>query len=555
MEGFSLPPPNELGFAPKFIDWRPEQLDGINFAIDQFERGKRVVAISAPTGSGKSLLAMTVAQLTPGVRRAVYLTSTKGLEDQVEEDFRNVGAFDIRGQKNYPCLALDTGGEHHKLARGGGFRKSVAGCDEGPCHFGVSCSLAPERGNSPSSPQPACAYYGAVWSARRSGLVVTNYAYWLSMNRHGGGLGDFDLLILDEGHNADAELERFLTFELDEEDAWRGRVMLPATDALPVWRDWANKALPALKDMVDETAKPDTAWAMDEIRQLKETHTRFETLAGIEPEHWVIERTATGAKFSPIRVGKYRHALLGDIPKVLILSATLTRKAVSRLGIANKDYGFIELPSSFPVERRPVRLITAAPAVWVDSKHNTEGDFDLWRLRIDNLIRPRIAKGSGIIHTVSYKRAKHLVRTSQFRDRMIMPADSRGTIEAVEKFKNSTEPVILVSPAVHTGYDFPYDAARWQIIGKLPFPDSRGPIMEARTKDDKEYFAFSTAATLQQMAGRIVRAEDDWGETLIVDNNMSWFVNRYGYLFTRSFLDSYEELSYLPQPLEFSGEL
>lgn len=551
-DDFTLPPPAELGFAPKFIDWRPEQLDGINFALEQFDAGKRVVAISAPTGSGKSLMAMTIAQLTPGVRRTVYLTSTKGLEDQVEADFRSVGAFDIRGQKNYPCLALAHDGEHSKLSRVG-LRKSAAGCDEGPCHFGVSCSLAPERGNTANGPQPACNYYGAVWSAKRSSLIVTNYAYWLSINRHGGGLGDVDLLILDEGHNADAELEKFLTFTVTEEDAWRARSALPAGDSIGEWQGWAARAMPTFKEMLEEVAKPDTAWEMDEIRLMKESAAKFEMLSNVEPKDWVIERGVAESKFSPIHVGKYRHALLGDVPKVVITSATLTRKSLSRLGIAAKDSAFTELPSSFPVERRPVYLVAAVPQVFVDSKHNTDGDFDLWRLRIDNLIRPRIENGSGIIHTVSYKRAKHLVRTSQFRDRMIMH-DSRGTIEAVEKFKNSKEPLILVSPSIHTGYDFPYDAARWQIIGKLPFPDSRGPIMEARAKDDKEYFAHSTAATLQQMAGRIVRAEDDWGETLIVDNNMSWFVNRYGYMFTRSFLDSFEEVAYLPKPLWFSDE-
>lgn len=550
---FSLPPPAELGFAAKFIDWRPEQLDGINFAIEQFDAGKRVVAISAPTGSGKSLMAMTIAQLTPGVRRAVYLTSTKGLEDQVERDFRGIGAFDIRGQRNYPCLALDTGGEHAKLQKTS-LRKTAPGCDEGPCHFGLSCSLAPERGNSPSGPQPACSYYGAVWSARRSTLVVTNYAYWMSINEHGGGIGEFDLIILDEGHHADQELEKFLTFKVTEEDAWRARATLPSGDSAAAWRGWAGVALPTVNGLVEDVAKPDSAWQLDEIRQLKETQARITRLSEIEPKDWVVEAGVSETKFSPINVGRYANStLLQKVPKVLILSATLTRKAVHRLGIASKDMAFSELPSSFPVERRPVRLITAAPQVWVDSKHSSDADFYSWTLRIDNLIRPRIENGSGIIHTVSYARAKFLLKHSRFKDRMIMH-DSRGTIEAVERFKNAKEPVILVSPSIHTGYDFPYEAARWQIIGKLPFPDSRGPIMEARAKDDKEYFAHATASTLQQMAGRIVRAEDDWGETLIVDMNMSWFVNRYGYLFTRSFLDAYEELAYLPQPLEFSDE-
>ena len=549
---FSLPPPVELGFAPKFIDWRLEQLDGINFALDAYMGGTRAVAISAPTGSGKSLMAMTIAQLTPGVRRAVYLTSTKGLEDQVAEDFRGVGAFDVRGQRNYVCRALQPDGEHAKLARYN--MHSAPTCDDGPCHFGHACSLAGDRGN-PTSARPSCDYYGAVWKAQRSSLVVTNYAYWMSQNAYGQGLGEFDLLIIDEAHHVEQELEKFLTLKFTEEDAWRLRgTFLPDSDSVSEWKTWANGHIEELTGRLETATKPESSYDLQSRRELQETHRKMQTLAGLTPKDWVLERFSGYVTLSPIKVSLYAEAaLLRSVPKVLLLSATLTPKTSSLIGFSTADVAFHSIPSSFPRERRPVYLVTAAPAVFVDSKHAEEAWLEMWRIRIDNLIRPRLESGSGLIHTVAYKRGKYLQKTSQFRKEMIFH-DSKGTADAVKLFRDSDEPRILVSPSIHPGWDFPYDHARWQIVGKMPFPDTRGPIMEARMKEDPEYSANLTATTLQQIAGRIVRAEDDWGETLIVDMNAQWFVRKYRHLFSESFLDSWQEVSYLPKPLHFTDE-
>jgi Rad3-related DNA helicase len=70
-----------------------------------------------------------------------------------------------------------------------------------------------------------------------------------------------------------------------------------------------------------------------------------------------------------------------------------------------------------------------------------------------------------------------------------------------------------------TGVDFPYDAARFALLPKMPFPNKTEPIMQARMRHVPGYYDHYTMQTFVQACGRIVRAADDWGEVAVVDEN------------------------------------
>jgi len=101
-----------------------------------------------------------------------------------------------------------------------------------------------------------------------------------------------------------------------------------------------------------------------------------------------------------------------------------------------------------------------------------------------------------------------------------------------------------------TGWDFPYDSCYFQIIGKIPYPDTRGEIQQARTKQDPHYQSYVAMQTLVQIAGRGVRAEDDKCETLVVDDNMLWFISRYKEFAPKWFHDAVRFSRVIPSPIE-----
>ena len=108
-------------------------------------------------------------------------------------------------------------------------------------------------------------------------------------------------------------------------------------------------------------------------------------------------------------------------------------------------------------------------------------------------------------------------------------------------------PAILVSPSVVTGYDFPYDECRFQIVGKLGFPDTRDPIMKARIKKDPDYSSYLAMQSLVQSSGRGGRATDDWCETFIIDDNAKWFLWKFKHFAPDWFMRAYTRLQFVPK--------
>ena len=156
----SIITPSDLGLPAKFHTWRPGQWASIETTL---ETDKRFIAVSTPTGGGKSVYAVASAILE--AKRATYLTSSKGLQSQLHDDFSECGMIDMRGRQNYQCI------------------KGNISCSEGrilECRDG------------------GCPYNASRNDFLNADLASTNYAYYFSSVMHSEGVGDCGMLILDE---------------------------------------------------------------------------------------------------------------------------------------------------------------------------------------------------------------------------------------------------------------------------------------------------------------------------------------------------------------------
>lgn len=401
--------------------------------------------------------------------------------------------------------------------------------------------------------RPNCAYYGTLFDSRRAELVSSNYSMYLTSEEYSEGLGAFDLLILDEAHDADKELENFLTLEISVDDAHSIQTKLLKTDDVRIWRDWANHHRGALASRIElrETYPPKDIEGARDLRHMKMLLGKLKRLSELDPLAWILDADGLRAKFAPIRVSQYAEEhLFRKIPHVLLMSATMTRKTTQLLGIPADQLTFWECPSRFPVERRPIICVNTHPSVRVDARMRDD-DKLMWLRRIDRLIEPRRALGrKGIIHTVSYQRTKELLASSEHRDLMLVH-DTANTREMVQQFKASKEPVILVSPSMVTGYDFPNDQCRYNIIAKVPIPDMRGPIMSVRKEIDPELSGYLAMIKLIQACGRAVRGPEDWAETFVIDDHFSdWFLSKYRKHAPRWFLEAIRYVDTYPEPLD-----
>lgn len=534
--------PCDIGLPSHFTDWRPKQLDAVNFITDT---DKRFIATCAPTGFGKSLMYMAAAYLSG--MRTVVLTSTKGLQDQIARDFETIST-DIRGMQNYLCSQATRYGMSPKTR-----------VSDGPCHHGASCGLK----------SGGCEYFDLYRLAQKADIVVTNYQCWLydrlKGQRKEGNLSSdkpVDMLICDEAHDAVEELSSFLAVELERKDCLSLGVTWPRSGYTQTeWRDWASHWEQTLDHRLDDLKEQmgSNGWSsslMHEIKVTKELQRKIERVSLMQDE-WVIEEfersgdEARRVKFDPLWPRLYaERSLFRGIGKIVLVSATVREKTAELLGVPSDQLAFQEFPSSFPVANRPVIHV---PTVRMNHRNEQDDNQMMWFLRKLDLLLDRRGDRKGVIHSVSYKRARFILDNSKHASKMMIHgSDTRAlTIDRFIRARPESG-AILVSPSVDTGYDFAGELAEYQIICKLPFPDTRGTVMKARCQQDKDYSAYLTAMVIQQMTGRVCRSETDRGETLITDDNCVWMVPKFRRYFNGWWLHSYrsQPQGRLPEPLE-----
>ncbi len=503
-----LPDPAMIGLPAKFTHWRPGQDRAILAAVDS---KKRFIVQNAPTGFGKTIAYMAQALLS-GARTAV-LTASKGLQSQLLHDFAECGLVDVRGQNNYKCRALQPGGDHYSYA----IAAPSENCDSGPCHAGAFCSLR----------KGGCHYFDAVAVARNSRLVVTNYTYWIAQHRYSEGLGAFDLLVMDEAHDAPDELAQSMEVEISEFDVQTLLgITLPHGEDPLRWKEWGTGAASVAArrwDALDAGIKQGSSshTVLREAHTLKNLLKRLQVIAQMEGG-WLVERRPKSARIAPIWPAPYAERYLFlNTPKIVFVSATVKEKTLELLGVKPGEFEFHEYPSTFPVARRPV-----IPVPSVRCNHNwSEIEQRTWVRRIDQIISKRLDR-KGIVHTTSYDRRNLVLTYSEHRAIMLFN-DGTNTRTTVEKFRNAAPPCVLVSPSLTTGWDLPFEECEYSIIGKIPFPDTRSPITKARTEQDADYGPYLAVQVIVQASGRGMRSVDDQCEIFILDENWRWFWPKY----------------------------
>ena len=520
-----LPPPTAFGAPDKFGEWRPNQEQ----AVLQMVGGEyRFLMQVQPTGSGKSLCYVMAAILSG--ERALILTSTKALQDQIMADFGNsFPIVDVRGQAGYVCL-----------------HNTEVNCDNGLCHVGYECEL---KGKG-------CLYYDAVRRARNTQIVVTNYAFWMAAAKAEDPIGKFDLLVLDEAHDAPEWVMKAMSATISKQiEGDTGKRMVEGEEP-GEWRDWAGMMIGVVQDKRKEVEKVIATTrergSISKGMRLKQYERALVNVTGNSPANMVIDKESVPdhVVIEPISaVGLAEKLLFRGIGKVVLTSATVRPKTLHMMGIGNTaniqgngELVIEEYPSPFDSSRRPV--------IWVPTVRvqfgMTVGDIRRWIAQIDNVIRQRQDR-KGVIHSVSYARAREIMGGSEFRDIMIIH-DKRSLAYSITTFKKRNPPAILISPSVSTGYDFPYDQCEYQIISKVPFPDTRSPSIKARTKHDPEYSYYITMQQIVQASGRGMRSEDDQCEVFIVDDNWQWFSYKWRKFAPKWFTESYVMGRTIPRP-------
>lgn len=514
--------PSDLGLPLKFKKFRSypgfSQWDtavGISSAEYRFS------GLQAPPGCGKTTINIAASRLLDS-SRTLYLTVNKPLQNQLMNDFADseINLFNLIGHSAYPCAnrRVDDSGDISEIE-----------CSEG---------------------RDSCPYWQDVEKSLSRTHVSSNIANWVTIAKIGDKdrFGKFDLLILDEAHNLEKLLCDLLAIKFSRRGVYELiECNMPKIDeSVRVWIEWARVCHLVCVRHIAESRRID---ALDRVKstltkRLERLAKNLLTVAEIDDD-WIVESTSTGAQLTPVFADRYAEEyLFRGIPRVILSSATLTRKDFEYLGIDNDNSHLIEIESGFDAARRPFYYW---PTTKVD-RDMVEGQIIKVVNRMDRYYDSRQALGwKGLIHTVSYEHAKTISKFSKHNIITHIPRDKQ---RAIDNFMSRTDPCILASPVISEGMDFSGDAARCQFIWKVPTKYSKDPLIAARKKRDPKYPYYLAAKDMLQMTGRICRSMTDYGETVIFDCHWgNWMISAVPW--PKYFRSSWRTIKEIPPPLKF----
>lgn len=274
----------------------------------------------------------------------------------------------------------------------------------------------------------------------------------------------------------------------------------------------------------------------------------------------------------PMKIGRIMQSFFYNRQnRVLLTSGTWVGIdcLINKYGIDRDSYEFIQIPSTFPKENRPVYIVDSP--VYMDfSKKDEYGqylyktksgivDFNKQLSYLINLVRIKIKNQHGIInpnmviHCFTFQISRMIAEfgygindqwlfQSQSDQFNILNHNSSNVVNYQPKeyiiqkmMDNPDSGLIAVSPSVSEGVDFKDGRARAQFILKCPIPYLGDTYINSHAKGnpdigipaDSKFIPRYIFTTMIQQYGRVMRSETDWGYTIVVDQAIKRYLNAY----------------------------
>ena len=521
---------------------RESQHKAIEFSIEKIvKENKRFVIIEAGTGVGKSAVGLTIARYIDKLihdesskygKGAYFLTTQKILQEQYIKDFGRFGGKmrSIKSSANYQCrfMKKNTCAESLRALK----------TEDKSSNFFKSCAFK-------------CTYKKAKEEFLESTESVTNFPYFLAETTYSGKITPRNIMIVDEAHNAAEELSKFI--EVSVSNRFSSKVLkieIPELTSQSKAFKWINEVY--CKKLFSHTKHVESM--LEKYAGLKEKLNEFSSLAKqyelldkhackirrflelYDKDNWVynpIKLDDGGRKieFKPIDVSEYAEDMLFKHAKVVIMmSATIidNKSFCKMLGISENDAAFINIPSPFPKDNRPIIFANVGRM----SSREIENTLPKLKMAVKAILKEH--KGEkGIIHCHSYKIAWFLKKG--IKDSRLLIHDSSNREEILKKHINSKQPTVLLSPSMTEGVDLKGDLSRFQVICKVPYPYLGDKLISKKMHKWRWWYPYQTAKTVLQSVGRSVRSDHDHAVTYILDSDWEKFFRNNAGLFSKDF--------------------
>ena len=550
---------------PSFRKFQAEALSVAYWALenDDFHN----IVIQAPTGIGKSAIAMTIQSQ---FKSAYLLTPSLGLTEQYKADYGH-RLEEVRGRSNFDCWVRS------------GTAKGA------PCwtRTNGSCkhSKRKEDGGDP------CPYYEQRFAAEDASLTLSNPAYLFRAVRGYTNFEQREFAIIDEAHDMEGFIHDLLEVRLSAKE-WTtvfGKGRFPNHLTPKDWRAEIKERIEVAREVLSKAeADLNITKSEKEVERIKEAVSKMETALEVlvQPNnvHISFENSRWGEFLiiKPIRVRNYAAEILESVAeRRIFLSATVLDidTFLHGLGLEDQRTLYINITKSpFPKENFNVHYVPCGSMSWGKRKHTIPK-----QVKALDAILKRYPNKRGVILPHSHAIRKEVVDgliAAGHGDRIrTHDSNARARDEVLNDFFTSErDDLVLISTYVGQGFDFKGKLAEFLCILKVPYLPTKDPVIAERMMQDElawrqvheatpscpyeppskysgelcgagftcpapcqKWYQLQTALSIVQGAGRVVRSPDDVGHLFILDGGWARFARTSGHLLPSWFKDNVQE--------------
>lgn len=542
------------------LDFKPRgrQVEDINRILTAFlDDGFKTVILSAPTGTGKSIIGAVTAEVLHHLRApdvhhgaSFLLTPTNVLSEQYHRTFQegrdpNDTRFRmLKGAGNFECAALSTPEEPQTAE-----------------HCAVRLFQKAQALDTIATHCDGCEFALQKRLRDRARHLITNYAYYFVDRMYMEVLARRTITVYDEAHlindlftehNAiyfsDSRLKKMA--EEINEHLTLGQTSIFRTikgikTDLNAGKINEQTYMEYLQTLVDTYHEVNEAAQAALERCSPRNQTRYLALSKLSKKYFGL-----GCKISDLIIYGYPHAFeykernpkdprsedevsvkpifVGDMFNKLInaefnllMSATLSEQYARRtMTLENATH--IRLAPSFPREHK--RVIFYKPQNLNYTTLQTQKTQDELRRACVEIARHHTARGErGIVLAPSFiltEGISQALEAARVDTRLFEHRRGDKLAETLDRFRRHEGPAVLLTPSGFEGLDLAGDMSRYQIILKAPF----GSLGEARMKKIlaswPDIYSLMATMKLVQGAGRSVRSPDDYATTYMLDSNI-----------------------------------
>ena len=565
-----VPKREDFAFLPNDFEFREGQLEAIQKVIKAYNDGKEDVLIDAPTGSGKSIIALCLSYyFNKKLDSTGYiLTSDLSLQDQYEDDIGNfrLNIPSVKGVDNYTCT------ENNEVISKG------------------HCKL---KGLNPKKLEcyDACPYYSRRDSASMASTSLLNYSYWLTVRNY--VVKDIfsirDFIIFDEAHKLDTIVFDYFSPEISHDfykkidmvvkwiqrnintyfatetfsaDEWIKNYKLLVGEnnkdnilnILNKIADGLNGIQELKKDIADFIKKNVgkenvSGYLMNVINDFNDigiiaTKINFildivKTTENLDGLIKVENDKDRAVKFYHIDSKYYfREFIRKQTGFRIYMSATFCNTDFVRENyFIDKDKSeIVSLESGFNYDNSAIYFVSNSGKMsYKFISESKKTNYPIIKRIVEENPNQRI-----LIHAANYKITKDL--GEYLKDKRVSYYTNRSEKNMALRNYHENSNGVLIGPSLTEGLDFSDDKCRIQIFAKTPFLNISDEFVKRKADENKMWYIWKSVINVIQGTGRGLRHKDDYVTTYIVDSSFMYLAKNFGNFFPETFKKRFKSI-------------